>query len=129
MADSFSSVVGFTVEDPVRDNTVLVVINVSFTINKSVVCELPISPGTVPIVVTAVVVDEVVCELLISLGILIVVSTAVAVLDVVGNISVVIMTSVVSLGAFLVDTSGVGVDVGSVPVLVTIGTLSNRRFR
>ena len=109
-------------EAAVRDDTALAVINVPFTVNKSVVCELSIIPGTVPVIVTAVVVvvDEVVCELLISLGRMIVVSTAVAVLDVVGNITVVIVTSVVSLGAFLVDASGAVVEVSSVPILVTM---------
>lgn len=105
------------------DDTAPAVINVSFTVNLSVVCELPISPGTVPVVVTAVavvVVDEVVCELLISLGIMTVDSAAVAVVDAVGNISVVIMISVVSLGTFLVDTSGAVVEVSSAPVLVTM---------
>ena len=123
MTDRVSSVVVLTVEAALRDDTVLVVINVPFTVNKSVVCELSISPGTVPVIVTAVVVvvvDEVVCELLISLGRMLVVSTAVAVLDVVGNITVVIVTSVVSLGAFLVDASGAVVEVSSVPVLVTM---------
>ena len=132
------------------DDTALALIDVFFTLNKSVVreltispgavpvvvtavavvvvvvdevdCELPISPGTVPVVVTSVdvVVDEVVGELLISLGIMTVVSTAVAVFDVVENISVVIMISVVSLGAFLVHPSGAVVEVSSVPVLETM---------
>ena len=148
MADSLSCVVVFTVEAAVRDDTALAVINVSSRVNKSVVCELPISPRTVPDVVTAVnvivdgavcellicpgmatvvatavsvVVDDVVCELLISPGIVTVVPTAVAVVvGVVENISVVIMISVVSLGTFLVDTSGAVVEFSSVPVLVTM---------
>ena len=108
------------------DDTALAMINVSFTVHKSVVCELPISPGAVPVVVTAVavVVDEVDCELPISPGtvpvVVTVVATAVAVVDVVGNISVVIMICVVSLGTFLVDTSGAVVEVSSAPVLVTM---------
>ena len=140
------------------DDTALALINVFFTFNKSVVCELPISPGTVPVVVTAiavvvevVVVDEVVCELLISPGtvpgvvtaaavvvVVVVVAdevdcklpissgtvpvvvTAVAVIDVVGNISVVIIICVVSLGTLLVDTSGAAVEVSSAPALVTM---------
>lgn len=64
-------------------------------------CKLPISPGTVPVVVTAV-------------------ATAVAVVDVVGNISVVIIICVVSLGTLLVDTSGAVVEVSSAPALVTM---------
>lgn len=112
------------------DDTALAMINVSFTVHKSVVCELPISPGAVPVVVTAVavlvvvVVDEVDCELPISPGtvpvVVTVVATAVAVVDVVGNISVVIIICVVSLGTFLVDTSGAVVEVSSAPVLVTM---------
>lgn len=112
------------------DDTALAMINVSFTVHKSVVCELPISPGAVPVVVTAVavlvvvVVDEVDCELPISPGtvpvVVTVVATAVAVVDVVGNISVVIIICVVSLGTFLVDTSGAVVEVSSVPVSVTM---------
>ena len=105
-----------------RDDTALAVLNVSFAVNKPVVCELPISPGTVAVVVTsvAVVVDEIVCELFISLGTVTVVAAALAVVDVVGYISVVIIISVVSSGTFLVDTSGTVVEVSSVPVLVTM---------
>ena len=111
------------------DDTALALIDVFFTLNKSVVRELTISPGAVPVVVTAVavvvvVVDEVDCELPISPGtvpvVVTVVATAVAVVDVVGNISVVIMICVVSLGTFLVDTSGAVVEVSSAPVLVTM---------
>ena len=108
------------------DDTALALIDVFFTLNKSVVRELPISPGAVPVVVTAVVVvvvDEVDCELPISPGtvpvVVTVVATAVAVVDVVGNISV-IMICVVSLRTFLVDTSGAVVEVSSAPVLVTM---------
>ena len=105
-----------------RDDTALAVLNVSFTVNKSVVCELPFSPGTAAVVITAVtlVVDEVVCELFISVGIVTAVGAALAVIDAVGNNSVVIMISVVSSGTFLVDTSGAVVEVSSVPVLVTM---------
>ena len=118
-----------TVEAAVRDDdTALALIDVFFTLNKSVVRELTISPGAVPVVVTAVavvvvVVDEVDCELPISPGtvpvVVTVVATAVAVVDVVGNISV-IMICVVSLRTFLVDTSGAVVEVSSAPVLVTM---------
>ena len=111
------------------DDTALALIDVFFTLNKSVVRELTISPGAVPVVVTAVavvvvvVVDEVDCELPISPGtvpvVVTVVATAVAVVDVVGNISV-IMICVVSLRTFLVDTSGAVVEVSSAPVLVTM---------
>lgn len=122
------------------------VVNVSLSINKSVVCGLLISPRTVTVVGTAVVivvvvsellicpcatgpvvatavsvVDEADCELLISLGKVTVAATTVAVfVDVVGNISVVIITNPVILGTSLVDTCGVVVVVISVLVLVTI---------
>ena len=121
------------------------VVNVSLSINKCVVCELLISPRTVtvagtavviavvisellicpatgPVVATSVVVvDEADCELLISLGKVTVAATTVVVfVDVVGNISVVVITNPVILGTSLVDTSGVVVVVISVLVLVTI---------
>ena len=121
------------------------VVNVSLSINKSVVFGLLISPRTVTVVGTAVVivvvvsellicpatgpvvaiavavVDEADCELLISLGKVTVAATTLAVfVDVVGNISVVIITNPVILGTSLVDTCGVVVVVISVLVLVTI---------
>ena len=121
------------------------VVNVSLSIKKSVVCGLLISPRTVTVVGTAVVivvvvsellicpatgpvvatavsvVDEADCELLISLGKVTVAATTVAVfVDAVGNISVVIITNPVILGTSLVDTCGVVVVVISVLVLVTI---------
>ena len=106
--------------------TVTVVATVVAVVDE-VISELLISPGIVPVAaiavagVVVVIVDEADCGLLTSPGIVTVVATAVAVdVDGVGNIPVVVMICVVSLATLLVDTSGVVVNVSSVPVLVTM---------
>ena len=101
--DNFSCVLVLFVKAAGREDTAAFVVNVSFT---SDVCELLIrdlvSTGTVTAVATAV-------------------ASAVVVVDGVRNISVAII-SVVSLSKLLVDPSNVVVEVGSVPLLVSMVT-------
>ena len=105
-------------EAATREDAVPGEVNVSFTINMSVVSTLLamtvlelVSTGVLATATTTVVVVVVV-----------VVAVVVVVNDGVSNISVVII-GVVSLGKLVVVTSGIAVDVGSVLVMATMVTM------